>query len=165
MNMEPQTLHLQNSITGQWLTERHFSDNARRMIRDVHARATDRGMFGELPPVLILWALLRWERNLAINVLERCGVNTRQLEADVERELNASPAGESLDGFDLFQVRRIAEEAVDEAECLGDRFVGPEHLVLALCRDRDAVLSQLFASHNVTADDYRAALRQAQTAR
>jgi hypothetical protein len=103
----------------EWLQKKQFTDDAQRMLRSVGERARERGMFGVLPPSLLLWTMLRWERKIGIVVLERCGVNLKELERDVEAELELLPPTHERQILDFGKICEIAVFACEEAKGLG----------------------------------------------
>src|SRR5262249_2137478 len=137
LTMDEPTIQVRNSVSSQWMTDHRFTDSARRFIHDAQSPASDRGISGKVSPVLILWAMLRWERKVGMTVLEFCGVDVSALERDTELELRSFPAGTWRDGIDLIHFKTVATQAVEEAELCGHHYVGSEHLVLALFRNGD----------------------------
>ncbi len=150
---------IRNSTTGQWMTDHSFTDSARRCIDDAQSRASARGMLGKLPPILILWAMLRWERKVGVIAIEECGVDLSVLERDTEVELQSFPDGDWRDGVDFVQIKAVANQAVAEAVLRGHNYVGSEHLVLALCRVENQAIQRLFQKHGVSAEKYAAAVK------
>jgi hypothetical protein len=160
-NMEEPTIQIRNSISSQWLTGHRFTDPAMRIVRDAEARGLYRGLFGELPAVLMLWSMLRWERNAGIVALERLGVDILALERDIDVELRPPkpPAGGML--VDMIRLKAIATQAAEDAALLGHNSVGPEHLLLALCRDGDEGVRRVLQKHGVTAGKCTQSLKDA----
>lgn len=150
-NMEEPTIQIRNSVSSQWLTGHRFTDPAMRIVRDAETRGLHRGLYGELPALLMLWSMLRWERNQGIVALERLGVDILALERDIDVELRPpkQPVGGIL--IDLVRLKAIATQAAEEAALIGDNFVGPEHLLLALCRDGDEGVRRVLQKQGVTA--------------
>jgi ATP-dependent Clp protease ATP-binding subunit ClpA len=58
------------------------------------------------------------------------------------------------------QVRRVLDLARDEADRLGHRYVGPEHVVLGLLRDGTGGAARVLEARGVGLEAARAALRQ-----
>ena len=83
------------------------------------------------PAVVMLWAMVRWERKLGIVVLETCGVDLKLLEQDIEDVLNAwphvllrrsptsRPGGRPKGASEIEQVQALGFVQVERA---GDRF-------------------------------------------
>ena len=89
----------------------------------------------QIEPLHLLTALLREEQGVVQPLLEKIGVNRRQLDQIVEAELGHLPkvsggaapnASESL--------MRVLEAGQREADTMKDDFVSTEHLLLALAK-------------------------------
>jgi len=136
-------------LTNDWLEDHRFTTSAVLFLQQAGRRGTDRGMFGVLPPLLLLWSMLRWERKLGIAVLDECGVNRRLLEEDVDQELSAYPRSDHYHYVDYSRIGEVAALAIQEACRLGHNYVGSEHLILGLCAIQDEVLVRLFRKHRI----------------
>jgi ATP-dependent Clp protease ATP-binding subunit ClpA len=154
------TMNARNSLTQRWLCEHHFTDMAIRCFRDARVLAQGRGIYGKLPPVLILWAMLRGERTVGAVVLENCDVDLARLATDVETELKSCPAVSRDDGIDHIHLRSVADNAVEEAAQFGEQCVWSGHLVGALCRCDDQIARRLLHKNGVTIENYRQSLHQ-----
>jgi len=159
--MEEPTIQIRNSIGSQWLTGHRFTDPAMRIIRDAEARGLHRGLFGELPPLLMLWSMLRWERNAGSVALERLDIDLLALERDIDVELRPpkTPAAGTL--IDMIHLKTIAKRAAEEAALLGHHDVGPEHLLLAICRDSNEGVRRVLQKHGLTAGRCTQSLKDA----
>src|SRR5262249_46887299 len=153
------TIQIKNTITSQWMTGHGFTDAARRFILDAESRAHDRGVYGALSPLFVLWAMLRWERKVGVAALEESGIDLDRLERDTEAELNGLPKGTRRDGVDLGHLKTIAKLAVEEAALSGRKYVGSEHLVLGLCRCDDPAVQRLFSRQELTHERYARTLQ------
>jgi ATP-dependent Clp protease ATP-binding subunit ClpA len=145
-------------LTRAWLQDHRFTTNAIKMIQHATDRALDRGIHGELPAVLALWAMLRWERKIGVVVLEQLGVDLRMLEMDVESEWQALPPSHWRDGQDGRKIGNVVLLACEQSRALGHDWVGTEHLVLALCEIGDPLSGRVLQRHGISADRYKAAL-------
>ena len=157
--MDEPAIHIPNSVTDQWMSDHRFTDAARRFIHDAASRAGDRGMHCKLPPILILWAMIRWERKVGVLAIEECGADLSQLERDTQVELESLPSGTWRDGVDLVHFKAAAKQAVEEAAKLGHNYVGSEHLVLALTRDASDSVRRIFQKHGISTEKYTEAVR------
>jgi ATP-dependent Clp protease ATP-binding subunit ClpA len=138
-------------ITSDSLRAHAFTENAITVFKHSVERAIARGgLYGVLHPVLILWAMLRWERNVSKRVLEGgCGVDLLTLENDIEDILNGMRTGEAKD-IECQRISEIAVAAKQEASKLGREFVATEDMVLALLAMQDDILQELFTKHKVS---------------
>ena len=162
------------------LAGRHFTTSAIHIVEQVWPRAADRCMSSEVTaqttPMLGLWSLLRWERQVGVVVLERLGVEVDALARDVDRALDAvcTEARRQkgpprlhilLSGHRMVAVNITAPletllgAAEHEALGLGHNWVGSEHLLLAIVRLADPRLRELLDHHRVVYDGVRQAVR------
>jgi ATP-dependent Clp protease ATP-binding subunit ClpA len=140
--------------------ERGFTDAAIQVLDDGQLLATTQNISGEVPPVVVLWCVLRrWNRSgrLGLAVLEACGVDRQSLERDIEAALRPR-FGSAGPGLGLERIYQAALRANEEAASLGHNWIGTEHLVLALFDDQDAVIGRLFQKHAVTREAFNAKL-------
>jgi ATP-dependent Clp protease ATP-binding subunit ClpC len=53
------------------------------------------------------------------------------------------------------RAKKVVEFAMEEAQARGDNYVGTEHLLLGLIREREGVAAQLLTRHGVGLDGVR----------
>ena len=96
--------------------------------------------------------ILREGENPAVAALHYAGVSLLTLRRDLEAEL--TDRGRPVAGDMQLPVtpgeRVILEAANVEADTFHPEYVGNEHLLLALLRNADSPVSQVFARHGVT---------------
>ena len=137
------------------LSPTRVTDHAKRMIVDSVDRTFDRGIWGVVPPVVLLWSMLRWERKFGTIILERCGGPLELMEKRIDLELSRLsqlPLTPLIDFRNLTQLIHVASE---EAAGMGDWFISSEHLLLALLRSTDDFLTNLFGEFGVSYLAYR----------
>ena len=111
--------------------------------------------------LLLLWSLLRWERTFPIETLECMGVDLWSLTRKVnealkchkchkKKDCDAVAAGDRRD-LDPF-VRGWLDRAAEQARGLEHKFLGGEHLLLALLADGDPELAAVFRPSGLTCD-------------
>jgi ATP-dependent Clp protease ATP-binding subunit ClpB len=103
----------------------------------------------------LLLALLQQAEGLIPPLLQRVGVNTAALAADLEKELErrAKVQGStSLDTFLGAALKKALDAAQAEAARLKDEYTSTEHLLLGLIAQGGAGLKKLFQAHGVKAD-------------
>ncbi|MGA2618160.1 MAG: ATP-dependent chaperone ClpB [Thermoguttaceae bacterium] len=113
----------------------------------------------QVEPLHLLQALLREGDGVIGPLLERIGVNRRQLEGIVDSEVGRLP---KVSGGAPPQVSaelgRVLETAQREADAMKDEFVSTEHLLLALCRT-DSQAKGVLKLHAVTDKEVLQALQ------
>ncbi|MBV9125744.1 MAG: hypothetical protein JO112_20535 [Planctomycetes bacterium] len=142
--------------------ERGFTEAAIKVLDDVEGLANTRKISGAVPPVVVLWCVLRrWNQSgrLGLVVLEACGVSRESLEHDIEEELRPRFGSSGL-GVDLGTIHQVVLKAHEEAATLGHNWVGTEHLVLALLTSEDTVLGKLFQKYGVSRERFKPKLAE-----
>jgi len=140
-----------------------ITDAAKHISDQILVRARDRGLFfldsGSIA-ALALWSLIRWERKVALSVLDRMGIDLGQLAdgldsflAQVARE-NPRPGAEGAPRpsgrggqMAYFEAEPLLNAFLDrasfEARQLEHDYVGSEHLLLAVLRALEGEPSSL----------------------
>jgi ATP-dependent Clp protease ATP-binding subunit ClpB len=111
----------------------------------------------------LLWALLRDEEGIAIQLLRSLGANISSLEKDIEdavekfpKVVGATPMGQIYVSPRLKEVFEIAQK---KAEHLKDEYVSVEHLIVALATV-GGISSDLLRRYGITDDKLLAAMRE-----
>jgi ATP-dependent Clp protease ATP-binding subunit ClpA len=159
---------------------RHITDATRRILEQIPARASDRGLHvvdGSSVVVIALWSLLLWERKVGRVALDRMGVDSFDLARAVDRLLDGKAdehpvaydlgrpqvillkSGEPYKdwGFDAL-LEPLLQRAEHEAMALGHAYVGTEHLLLAIIREASPPLSEMLLQRGVDHDRVREAV-------
>ena len=104
----------------------------------------------------ILLGLVREREGLASRVLASLGVTLEQVRAHVVRAVG-SREGEHLPGQIPFtpEAKKVLERALREALSLGHNFIGTEHLLLALTREREGLAARILHELDIDADSVR----------
>jgi ATP-dependent Clp protease ATP-binding subunit ClpA len=106
-------------------------------------------MSGVITPLIILWSILRWERKLGQAVLKKMVGDTRTMEDRVDSTIKATDDHVPLHFIDLCQLGLVARLAKKEARTLRRKYVGSEHLLLALVRCEDESTTQVCAQFDI----------------
>ncbi len=107
---------------------------AQEAVAGAQSLATERG-HAQIDPLHLLSALLSEREGIVASMLERIGVNRRQLDEIVEAELGHMAkvsGGSPPQGSGWLQ--QVLEAAQREADAMKDDFVSTEHLMLALSK-------------------------------
>jgi ATP-dependent Clp protease ATP-binding subunit ClpB len=111
-----------------------FTHSANEALQQAQAQAIRREN-QELRPEHLLASLLGGDESAVIpNVLQLAGANLPALRASVEGALGKLPKVSGGEGqiYASTELNRVLVAAEDEAKSLGDEFVSPEHLLLAM---------------------------------
>ena len=126
-----------------------FTDRARKVMRlaDDEARRLRHEYLGTEH---ILLGLVKEGSGLASNVLVGLGVDLQETRAEVERITHVGP--ECNTGRKLLQTpraKRVFQFAMEEAHGLKHNYVGTEHLLLGVLREREGVGAQVLRSQDL----------------
>src|SRR6478672_5406803 len=131
---------------------------AQEAIQRAQELAADAGN-PQMEPVHLLSALLDESEGIVRPVLEKIGVNIRQLESIVAAELKHLPrsSGGAPPGIGS-QLSKVLDAAQSEADGMKDDFVSTEHLLLALA-GTPSKAQEVLQLNAITKDKVLAALR------
>ncbi len=111
-----------------------------------------------LGPEHLLLGLLRFRDGLGASVLERLGVTLE----DARRQVAAAfPPGDRAPAGQIPftpRARQVLEQALREAMSLGHDYIGTEHLLLAVARERDGVVGTIVESEHQLREEVMRAL-------
>ncbi len=113
----------------------------------------------------IFLAVLRQIDGLASRALVRLNVDTEALSQRVERELEKSPKvyGQYGYGNQVYvtpRTQRLVKRAEEEANNLGDQYVGVDHLLIAIASEREGASSRILATFNIDQERIRRVLME-----
>lgn len=117
----------------------------------------------------LLLGIILQGQGVAVNVLQRMGVQLESIQAAVERELTADQKSgaqtekpseqemmEGLGGLPFTpRVKKVLSLAAKEARALNHPYIGTEHLLLGLLREEEGVAARILKSLGVQADACR----------
>ena len=131
-----------------------FTDRARNAVRFAQEEARLLG-HGHVGTEHLLLGLVHEGQGVGARVLETLGVPVDEVRA---RILEFVPRGEGApSGHIPFTPRskKVLELSLREALQLGHNYIGTEHLLLGLVRERDGVAAQVLAGHGADLDRVR----------
>ncbi len=102
----------------------------------------------------LLLGLLQVEGSLAAKILEELNVNAADLVAAIELKLSDSPTvGGNTGQVQFFATERIKatlDSAKEEATRLRDELIGADHLLVAVTKNADGDVAELFKARDIT---------------
>ncbi len=111
----------------------------------------------------LLQALTRQEDSLIPPLLQKLGVNLKQLTSDLERELDRRVKVTGTSSRDVFMsnhLKRTLDAAEKEANKLKDDYLSTEHLLLGLLDEGSPILKKLFQTHKIRKEDVLKAMSE-----
>lgn len=137
-----------------------FTIKSQEAIQAAQSFAEKRGN-QELQPEHLLYTLLDDKDGIVPQILKRLGVNSLDVQLDLEKEieklpkvLGATPMGQL---YISQRLKAVIENAFKEAEHLKDEYVSVEHLLLAIVSDGGPA-SDLLKRYGVTPDKAMSAM-------
>lgn len=132
-----------------------YTERARRTIFYAQVEA---GRYGEnhVSTENILLGLLREPKSIACKVLINLDVPLENIKAELELNIKR---GEGKLGQDMQlapRAKRVIDLASDEARELDNNYIGTEHLLLGLIREREGIAAKVLGKLGVTLDKARA---------
>jgi len=109
----------------------------------------------------LLYGLLEDQEGVVSNILREMGIDPNLIRNEVVDVLNRIPKvyGASGVGYITPTAQRVLDNAWNEARRFGDKFIGTEHIFLALSKvGKDA--GEIFKRYNITKERIYAALRK-----
>ena len=159
------------------LAKRRCAKELLRIIEQIPARIAAR------TPILLdeyslwavaLWTMLRWERTFLMIGLEDMGVDVWTLTREVDELLDGRRAvGRRLAWMNVapsvvhrspaaigLGINRLLDQVQVEARAMGHKYLGVEHLLLAIISGADPSLYSILSRHGVTREKVTKMLRQ-----
>lgn len=134
---------------------KRFTERARKVVILAREEA-ERYNHEYLGTEHILLGILKNNGGIAIAVFQRIGVNLSQLKSELERNLPESPAIPVIGDIPFTSnAKKILEYAVEEARSMGHNYIGTEHLLLGLLREKSGIGHRILSSFNITFEEVR----------
>jgi len=121
-----------------------FTDRVRKVMQLANQRAR-RFNHAYLGTEHILLGLCLEGLGVAANVLKNLDIDLKKLCLEIEKDMQAGPEMVVIMGRlpQTPQVKKVIENAMEEARSLGQEYIGTEHLLLGLLSDEDGVVGLL----------------------
>lgn len=106
----------------------------------------------------ILYSLLDIEDSLIEKLLEKMEVPVEDFKRTLEERINSLPKVSGGQQYFSQDANKVMMNAEDHAKAMGDEYVSVEHLFLALLKDGDKKIQELFKEFHITKDGFLQAL-------
>ncbi len=142
-----------------------FTDKARESIGEAQSIAAGMG-HQEVDTGHLALALVRQDKGIAPNILQRMGVHVQAFDVALEEMLRKRPSvsGPGMDPSKIMITQRLAQvikEAQDEAKRMQDEYVSVDHLFCALTSEpSDSPLGRVFAEYKITRVNFVKAMEE-----
>jgi ATP-dependent Clp protease ATP-binding subunit ClpC len=114
----------------------------------------------------LILGILREGEGLAIQILNYLGVDLQEYKKAIERSIvtNFVPGSKKLENIPLIkQAERALKLTYLEAKLYNSELIGTEHLLLAILKDEDNVVTRTFSSYGVDYDSVKEELQAIMT--
>ena len=115
----------------------------------------------ETTPEHLILSLLRQEGGIVGPILNKLGLNTGTIEAEIAAEVSkySKVGGSSAEPMVSSSLRKVFDKAFDSATQFGDEYVSTEHFLLAVAQTKDTTASKILARHGAVPDAILKALQ------
>jgi len=134
-----------------------FTDRARKVMALAREQAVGLG-HDYIGTEHILLGLVKEGSGVAANVLEALDVNLEKVQMEVEKLVKPAPdlilIGQNLPFTP--RAKKVLEFSLEEARALDHNYIGTEHLLLGLLREREGLAVQALTSLGLDLETVRA---------
>ena len=134
-----------------------FTQKSVESINNSQKIAMDHGNQA-LEQVHLLLSLLQVEDSLIAKLLQKMGIPLDSFTRAVEEKINALPKVSGGQQYFSQDANKVVMNAEDHAKAMGDEYVSVEHIFLALLKDGDKTIRELFKEFGITKDKFLSAL-------
>src|SRR3990172_5691580 len=122
---------------------KRFTERARKVIILAREEA-ERYQHEYLGTEHILLGILKDGGGIAVTVMQKLGADVKQVRLEIERHLPKS-VNTTIVGDIPFtpRAKKVLEYAVEEARLMGHNYIGTEHLLLGLIKEKEGVASKV----------------------
>ena len=111
-----------------------------------------------LEQVHLLLSLIDVEDSLIEKLLQKMGIPLDAFRSAVEEKINALPKVSGGQQYFSQEANKVVMNAEDHAKAMGDEYVSVEHIFLALLKDGDKTVKELFKQFGITKEKFLEAL-------
>ncbi len=138
----------------------NFTERARKAIIIARGEA-ERYQHDTLTTAHLLMGILKEGSGLGITVLERLGVEIPYLKDELQRRIPYGRRGFVVGAIPFApDAKKVLEYAQEEAQLLGQDYVGTEHLILGILRERTGIAGKLLRRMGIEVEDAREVVRE-----
>ncbi len=104
----------------------------------------------------LLLGLLKLGQGVAVNVLQKLGLDLEQVRLEVEKQVGTGPDQKVIGNIPYTpRVKKVLSLAAKEAKALTHTYVGTEHILLGLLREGDGVAARVLKNLDVDIEQTR----------
>ncbi len=139
----------------------NFTEKARIALSEAHASASELG-HNYIGSEHILAGLIREGSGVAAKVLENCPITADDVMDKIREYIGSgAPLPDNRDLPLTPRTKRIIEISAAEARRLGHKYIGTEHLLMAILRDGDGVAAKILVNSGINLQSLYAEIMRA----
>lgn len=110
----------------------------------------------------ILLAILEEDSNVGVSTLEVMGIDILMLKKLILEYLESTPKASTPTSqiFITPRLQTLFRNTAEEAERMKDEYIGIEHILIGMTKERTGEIAQLFTRFNISAEDLYSALQE-----
>jgi ATP-dependent Clp protease ATP-binding subunit ClpA len=136
-----------------------FTEPARRVVFSAQVEAAWMGT-NEIDTEHLLGGVLRDRESVAMVILEEgLAIPKRSIHQEISRGVRRDDGGSGQEVRLTARGTRVIDLAYEEAQSLGGKYIGTEHLLLGLAREEEGLAGQVLRSLGADAERLRQELR------
>lgn len=136
----------------------NFTPRAQQVLQLARKEA-DRFNHGYVGTEHLLLGLIALGQGVAVNVLQRMGVDLQTVRMQVEKAVGVGPETKTVGNVPFTpRVKKVLALASQEARAMNHAYVGTEHILLGLLREGEGVAAQILRNLNVDLERVRVAV-------
>jgi len=133
----------------------NFTPRAQQVLQLARKEA-DRFNHGYVGTEHILLGLIALGQGVAVNVLQKMGINLETVRLEVEKAVGVGPETKTVGNVPFTpRVKKVLALAGSEARALNHAYVGTEHILLGLLREGEGVAARVLKNLNIDLDKTR----------
>jgi ATP-dependent Clp protease ATP-binding subunit ClpC len=133
----------------------NFTPRAQQVLQLARKEA-DRFNHGYVGTEHILLGIIALGQGVAVNVLQRMGINLEAVRMEVEKAVGVGPETKTVGNLPFTpRVKKVLALAGSEARALNHAYVGTEHILLGLLREGEGVAARVLRNLNVDLEKTR----------
>jgi ATP-dependent Clp protease ATP-binding subunit ClpC len=133
----------------------NFTPRAQQVLQLARKEA-DRFNHGYVGTEHLLLGLIALGQGVAVNVLQKMGINLESVRLEVEKAVGVGPETKTVGNVPFTpRVKKVLALAGSEARALNHAYVGTEHILLGLLREGEGVAARVLKNLNVDLEKTR----------
>ena len=119
----------------------------------------------EITPEHILYGILEDGAGLVCSLLQKSGIDTRLMQADLQTALNKLPSvtGSGSNAYYGAGAQKILAVAESMAKAQKDEYIGVEHIFIALAKNANRSVKEILAKHSFNLKEFEDGLKKVKT--